>query len=385
MFTASVIGSPVVYPTIQAAVNAAPAGGTVRVSAGTYDELVTVNKPLTLLGAQAGVDARSFARGRNETVVDGQNFGGGNRSSAFDVTANDVTLDGFTVQGQTSSNVYGAGIVLAPLVAGTHVTDDVVQDNVVGLYLANGSAADPAVIRHDVFAYNNNPGNNNGRGIYSDGGVSGGNLTGVVIDADTFVGNVGDGTSGNPEAAVGLEAQTAGKQSDIAITNNVMANNGKGLLVYNATDVTFSGNLVTGSTDAGSAAVRDEGDVSNLVIDDNVVLGGAGAAVRVTARFVGPSANVTVNLNAFAGNAGGGVVVDPGGETGTLDARFNYWGPGTGQAVGAVDASSPRAVPPPLPGTFAADNGPWATLAADLTILSYAIAERNGLLLALLV
>ena len=52
---ANIVGSSVSYSTIQAAVNAAPSGATITVDPGTYTELVTVNKPLTLRGAQAGV------------------------------------------------------------------------------------------------------------------------------------------------------------------------------------------------------------------------------------------------------------------------------------------------------------------------------------------
>ena len=389
--SATVVGSSTVYASIQAAVNAAPANGVVKVTAGTYDELVTINKPLTLLGSQSGVDARSPVRGRNETVVDGLFYSPGNRSSAFDVTANDVTLDGFTVQDQTNGNNFGAGIVLAPSIAGTHVLDNIVQNNVVGLYLSNNSATDPAVIRHNVFANNNNPGNNNGRGIYTDGGVSGGLLTNVLINANTFVGNVGDGTSGNPESAVGLEAQTAGKQFNITITNNIMTGNGKGLLVHDASGVTFAGNLITGSKDTTSAAVRIEGDVSNMTITGNTVLGGSGAAIRITDRFVGPSSNISVSYNNFAGNTTGGVIVDAGGYVGTLNAQLNYWGSATGPSAAGtsrgqlvstgVDFSNYLAVAKSLPSTFAADNGLFATLAADATIISYAFSLQNLALL----
>ncbi len=393
--TATVVGGSVVYPTIQAAVNAAPAGGTVRVAAGTYDELVTVAKPLTVLGAQAGVDARASSRGKGEAIVDGYALSSTSRSSAFVITANDVTVDGFTMQGQTSS-VLGAGIVLAPSIAGTHVLDDIVRNNVVGLYLSNDSAADPAVIRHDVFANNNNPGQNNGRGIYTDGGVSGGLLTGVVINANTFSGNVGDGTSGNPEAAVGLEAATAGKQFNVAITNNVMTGNGKGLLVMNANGVTFSGNQISGSTDALSAAIRDEGNVVNLTVSHNAVLGGSGAAIRIDAKAVPgvASANVTINFNAFAGNLAGGVILDAGAYAGTLDARFNYWGSangpsgagtGGGQSVSAgVSFAGYLCVPPPTLVGFAVDNGLSVLASTDATFLAYAISLRNLSLLNLL-
>src|SRR5256885_8565629 len=46
------------YPTIGAAVTAAVSGDTIMVCEGTYTENVVLNKSLTLLGAQAGIDAR---------------------------------------------------------------------------------------------------------------------------------------------------------------------------------------------------------------------------------------------------------------------------------------------------------------------------------------
>ena len=58
LLAAHVLGNPTAYATIQAAVDAAVSGGTVTVDPGNYAELVFVTKPLTLLGAQAGVDGR---------------------------------------------------------------------------------------------------------------------------------------------------------------------------------------------------------------------------------------------------------------------------------------------------------------------------------------
>src|SRR5437016_3832108 len=57
LLAAHVLGSPTAYSTIQAAVNAAAPGGTVTVDAGTYPELVTIGKSLTVLGAESGIDA----------------------------------------------------------------------------------------------------------------------------------------------------------------------------------------------------------------------------------------------------------------------------------------------------------------------------------------
>src|SRR5690242_3468531 len=101
LLAAHITGSATIYSTIQAAVDAAPSGGVVTVDSGTYSELVFIDKPLTLQGAQAGVDGRSPTRGTNESVLNGTTTADGITSSIF-ISANDVTVDGFVVQGNTS-------------------------------------------------------------------------------------------------------------------------------------------------------------------------------------------------------------------------------------------------------------------------------------------
>ena len=254
---AHIAGNPTAYATIQAAVNAAAPGAVINVDAGTYPELVTVNKSLSILGAQAGVDARSNLRqaGIGESIVTGAVLTDGSVSCAFRITANDVSLEGFTVQGNTNDTItYGAGIVIAPSVSGTHVLDNIVQNNVSGLFLANASATDAAVIQDNVFRNNNNSGINNGRGIYTDGTVSGGNLTNVTIDSNTFLRNYGDT---GVEAAVGLESAKANSQSNIRITNNVMDSNGKSVLAFDVNNLTITGNVATYNRDTPSGvAIR---------------------------------------------------------------------------------------------------------------------------------
>src|SRR6478672_10475907 len=81
------------FTSISAAVAVATAGDTIKVCAGTYNELVQVNKTLTILGAQATVDARTRAVPvTSESVV-------GNGDGAFQILANNVVIDGFTIQG----------------------------------------------------------------------------------------------------------------------------------------------------------------------------------------------------------------------------------------------------------------------------------------------
>ena len=217
LFSAHIVGSSTVYSTIQAAVNAASAGGPViTVDPGTYSETVTVNKSLTIRAAQAGVNARlnTRAAANSESIVNGAVSSSGTRNGGFLIAANDVTIDGFTVQGNTNATgTCPAGIVINPKISGTHILDNIIQNNVTGLYLSNFSSTDQCVIQRNIFRNNNNPGNNSDRGIYSDGGVSGGNLTNVLIDSNMFVVNSVASGGCAYEGGISLESRTANSQS----------------------------------------------------------------------------------------------------------------------------------------------------------------------------
>jgi hypothetical protein len=81
---------------VQAAIAAVTSGGTVNVDAGNYVGVLAVNKPVTLLGANAGVCAssprgpESVLRPLTSQALDG---------ILLYVTASNVTIDGFTLEG----------------------------------------------------------------------------------------------------------------------------------------------------------------------------------------------------------------------------------------------------------------------------------------------
>lgn len=87
------------HPTIQLAVTAASAGNTVVASAGTYAETtVTVNKPLTVKGANTGVDPNTGARGAESQL---------NGMFVLASVTGGVTIDGFKVAGAGRAFVTG--------------------------------------------------------------------------------------------------------------------------------------------------------------------------------------------------------------------------------------------------------------------------------------
>ncbi len=81
------------YSTISAGVAAASPGATVVVCRGTYHEDVVVNKPITLAGWGATIDASGFTTGAADNGIH--------------ITSSGVTVKGFTV-----TNAWGEGILV---------------------------------------------------------------------------------------------------------------------------------------------------------------------------------------------------------------------------------------------------------------------------------
>jgi Ca2+-binding RTX toxin-like protein len=187
------------FDTIQAAVNASADGYTILVAAGTYAELVTVDKDVTIKGANAGV-AGNGARGP-EAVVDG----------GFYMHAAGATLDGLKVLG---------GGMLAGNPAGIYAdADNVTLTNLV--VQGDGSA---------------------GTGILT---PSGGGVTGLVLSA-SVIDDWTNGTYFNPTTqftATGNSfdgngvALTGDDWDDVTqISNNIFTNSSFGHVGYGVFD-----------------------------------------------------------------------------------------------------------------------------------------------------
>ncbi|MBV8780523.1 MAG: NPCBM/NEW2 domain-containing protein, partial [Phycisphaerae bacterium] len=387
LFAAHIVGSTVSYSTIQAAVNAASAGATINVDAGTYNETVTINKSLTLRGAEAGVDARN-SRG-SETIVYAT-------KTVIDIQTNDVTIDGFTIEGNDSDigAQLGAGVLMEPSIHGTHVLNNIIQNNVTGIYLSNNSNTDMCVIQHNIiqdnFEANNywtkTPGENGSREIYTDGTVSGDYLTNVLIDSN-IISNKNNYNGGDEdEGLIALQALGANKQFNIAITNNTMSYGSKALLATNVTNLVFMGNTITNFNDGSSGPVRFEGNDNVVDIQYNTIDNNAGPGIAADSSGVaGDSSGFVVNNNNIYSNDGIGVLTIASVYNGPLIAVGDWWGsasgpsgdgPGTGQAVWA-NGNSGHGVHPTGAAGGTVTFSPWATALINIASIPVAATPSN--------
>jgi hypothetical protein len=310
------------YTTIQAAINAANNGDIITVAPGTYTESVTVNKSVTLEGAQKGVAGSSSSRNNpaNESIVD-------NGDTAFDVTASNVTIDGFTIEGSANQTDGGFGVFIGNNVSGTHILDNIIQNNIIGLGLAN-TGASQAVIQGNLFQDNNKTGPASGTAIYSDQTVAGGPLKNVLIDDNAFVANYNAGIDLNI-------TNSADGASNITISSNVFDSNAQDVYLYNTTDAAIANNSILytvspASDGAGSAAIGLYGNDNDITIVNNRLQNGTAFGIRIGDFNTGPNSNIVINNNSIASFAEAGLHLDPGGYTGTLNATGNYWGAATG-------------------------------------------------------
>jgi Right handed beta helix region len=234
-----------------------------------------------------------------------------------------VTIDGFTVQGATNANVFGFGILLGAGTSGSQVLNNIIQNNIAGLSLSNNPAGNPALIQHNLFQNNNQPGPISGTAIYTDQFNAGGKVANVTIDSNSFLNNQ------NTAVLIGPTNATQGA-ANITISNNVMTGDGNAVLLFNTTNGVVTGNTITGST--GSQVVIGGGD-NGVQITQNFIQNGATRGIRI-GDFGGGStnSNVTIHDNSISGNPTAGIEIDSaaGAYTGTLDATQNYFGSPSG-------------------------------------------------------
>jgi parallel beta-helix repeat protein len=171
--------SPTTCNTIGAAIAAASPYDTILVGPGKYNESVSITIPLTLLGAQAGNDAREDRHDpAKESIVDGSTTG----KQAIIATGAFVIIDGFTIQGgiAATSPPIPAGIFVAG--GNMQIINNIIQNNSMGICVEGG---DNMVIERNLFRNNNS-----GTGIYLGYGIFARTFANSLIGDNEFTGNL---------------------------------------------------------------------------------------------------------------------------------------------------------------------------------------------------
>jgi len=326
---AAIINVPGDYAQIHDAVQAANAGDTVLVAAGTYTDCThetegpestpacVIMKPgVTLMGA-----------GATQTIIDAQGLGRG----IFIEDTDDVTIKDLQIRG-AYAEIYGAGILVRQGSTGVVVQDCIIEANGDGgAVVINGSSVDfsnvqfrnneakqggglaveeqsQATISGCVFDGNTAP---SGAGMFIRSGCT------VTITASTFTGNVINADFGNGGGVCVQESHcdisgceiignsTRGGGGGLAYLFGATGTVEQSLIANNSTEASF--NYGAGITCQSSAVV-----FRNLVIAGNNATSngsdGGGLDIQFTPAPIVENCTIVGNA-AAAGGVGGGILI----------------------------------------------------------------------------
>ncbi len=291
------------FDTIQDGIDAV-AGSTVHVAAGTYEESITANKSLTLLGAKSNVDPRGGAWTGDISVINPGPGGYG-----VDIRVSNVTINGFEING----GMYG--IYVAP--GAGDVSDVTIEYNDLHTNTKYGCQLIDQVAGVSL------TGVNISKNYFHDNGRNGLKMVSVansLADSNEFAYNGFGAYATKPEYKYGILLEDERYNNPIygpAINN------------------TFTGNTFH---DNNLGAINME------------VLGNASGTYWTSTEFL---EGTVVNYNNFHGDLHvWGINVDNDykddgtqdgfGPIATVDATCNWWG----DASGPEDASGTNEVPP---------------------------------------
>ena len=288
------------FRTIQAAVNAAPAGGTVIVCKGTYHEQVVISKPLSLVGQRATIDEAGVTPTLRVSIP---GLGTQTIFAGVAIGSSHVQFSGFTVR-----NALGEGVLAAGL--SSPIRDISIRHNAV-VHNDLGGGVPPASTYFECAAQGPEPGDC-GEGVHLVA-VAYSQITGNHI-ADNSGGVLLTDETGPTHNNLVADNVVTGNSSDCGITvpgHNPAALNAAGVPqpsvagVYNNV---IRGNTVTDNGIKGEGAgvlfanaAAGTASYNNLV-EGNYIAGNGLSGVTMHAHTIKPGQFEDLNGNTITGN-----------------------------------------------------------------------------------
>ncbi len=257
-----VLDVPGDYPTIQAAVDAAHAGASIRVAAGVYPETILITRPVTIEGPEQGDAIIRGESGRpTVSIIDTEN-----------VAIRHLTITG----GDVGVLVRGSGSV--------EIADNKIVDN--RLRGVRVVYADARILRNEI-SRTSGP---YGKGIH-------------IANTMSWPASLVQGNLVEANGSEGIITNMA----RVIIRDNLVRNNGlRGVGILEMSIATVEDNTIAGNADAGLLVL----DMSHAEVTSNYVLdtraGPTGSADGIRLDF---HSEVRLVSNHVAGNSGCGITV----------------------------------------------------------------------------
>lgn len=354
------------YASIASAIGVANNGDVINVGPGIYSGNVTINKSVTLKGANSGVSGCK-TRGAESIILDG----------AFIISSNGVTIDGFAFTGTgarmassgsgstwshisiINNNIYST-TAPQPILHGSGFGGGIgtinwsIKNNRIDNVLANAATAISVSNIDGVEIINNCITHTNAaflgrRGINADG------LRNATITGNKL--NLGDPNPVLVAPALqptpwALQLSMADRSTDnILISENEIKNSDIGIVGLSQrslSNVKVYSNEITGvrvgiGLNFGQVVPLSPGTImSGIEVKNNTINSGGNRAIFFrnlhSAAVNGPVAfnNVVVNGNSLTRNSAGAIMETEAGliiQNGNIDARCNWWGTADGTVI----------------------------------------------------
>jgi len=275
-------GAAAAPASLQAQIDRAQPGDTIVVEGGTYQERITIDKPLIL-------------EGQGWPVVDG-----GGEGDVVTITGDDVTLSRFVIRNSGRAVSQEPAAVKVDGAHATTIQYNRIESSYFGIHMTDSHQ--PIITYNEIDLGNGAPQERRGHAIYLwevEGGAIHGNTMTNAADGIhlEFSDDNGIGENVVTDSRYAIHFMTANNNR---VLNNVFTNNLSGALLMFSDDLLIKGNELSNNRDGATGAGMLIKDVDNIFAEGNIIQRNKyGISVEGTPNTIGATATFIHNTLAL--------------------------------------------------------------------------------------